>query len=68
MERHSVGDLFLPLFSQRLYDPFWMICGPLVIIGVVEQASDASYLGIAAVFRRCCPHDDFYGAGVREQR
>jgi len=49
MEGNGVGDLFLALLPQPVHDPLGVVFGPLVVVGIVQQASDAPDLGIAAV-------------------
>ena len=68
MERHGIRDLFLPVLPQPIYDPFGMVVGPLVVVGVVEQASDTPDLGIAAVLGGRRPHHDLQGSGVAQER
>ena len=68
MEGNGVGDLLFALLPQPIHNPFRMLLGPLVVIGVVEQARDAPNFGIAAEFGCRRPHHDFDGASVGEQR
>ena len=69
MERDGVGHLFLALLPQPIHDPLGMLFGPLVVVGVVQQAGDGPDLRIGSppYFDGRRPHHDLDGSGVLQQ-